>query len=227
MGKKKVKVKRKLKIAAVLLLLLIVAVFIFVIKSMLGIKIKNIYVLNNNYLSDEYIINQAELSNYPSFFGTMSGKIRKRLLDSPYIKDAKVTKKFFGVINIRVEENLPLFFKDYDKQYVLMDKTEIDSIPYYISVPKLINYIPDTVYPDFVNYFSKVNEKVRTKISEIKYDPSEYDSGRFLFYMVDGNYVYVTLVKMDSIDYYNEIYATLEDRKGILYLDSGNHFKEF
>ena len=47
-----------------------------------------------------------------------------------------------------------------------------------------------------------------------------------MLYMVDGNYVYITLTKFDSINYYNEIYPTLEGKKGILYLDSGNHFVE-
>ena len=45
--------------------------------------------------------------------------------------------------------------------------------------------------------------------------------------MVDGNYVYMTISKFETINYYNQIYPTLNGKKGILYLDSGNHFQEF
>ena len=37
--------------------------------------------------------------------------------------------------------------------------------------------------------------------------------------------VYVTLDKIEVINSYNEIVPTLEGKKGILYLDSGNHFQ--
>ena len=39
------------------------------------------------------------------------------------------------------------------------------------------------------------------------------------------DYVYITLSKINLINSYNEIYPTLEGKKGILYLDSGNHFE--
>ena len=37
--------------------------------------------------------------------------------------------------------------------------------------------------------------------------------------------VYLTLTKFRMIKYYNEVLGQLEGRKGILYLDSGNHFQ--
>ena len=43
--------------------------------------------------------------------------------------------------------------------------------------------------------------------------------------MDDGNSVYLTLTKFKMINYYNDVLKQLEGRKGILYLDSGNHFK--
>ena len=62
-------------------------------------------------------------------------------------------------------------------------------------------------------------------ISEIEYKPTDLDKERFMFYMSDTNYVYITLSKISLINSYNEIYPTLEGKKGILYLDSGNHFE--
>ena len=225
MENKKV-IKRKIKLVPVLLLVLIVSLIYLIIKSVVGIKIKNIYIINNQYLSDDYIIEKAGLKDYPSYFFTFSFRIRNKLENDSFIKSATVNKYFYGVVEIEIEENDILYYKTYDKKYVLEDKTEVDEIPYSFSPIKIVNYIPDTIYNSFLNKFIKLNKSVRSKISEIKYDPSEYDESRFMIYMVDGNYVYITLTKFDSLDYYNEIYPTLEGKKGILYLDSGNHFVE-
>ena len=225
MGKKKI-IKRKIKLVPVLLLLLIVFLIYLVIRGIVGFKIQNIYISNNQYLTDEYIIEKAKLKNYPSYVLNLSFLIKNRLESDDFIKSASVSKSFFGVISIKVEENKVMLYKEYDKKYILEDKTEVDSIPYSFSPTTIVNYIPDTIYNNFVNKYSKLNDDIRSKISEVKYDPSEYDESRFMLYMIDGNYVYVTLTKFDSLDYYNEIYPTLEGKKGILYLDSGNHFVE-
>ena len=63
------------------------------------------------------------------------------------------------------------------------------------------------------------------RISEIKYDPNEVDEERFLLTMSDGNYVYLTLEKFEVIDNYVDIIKTFNNKKGILYLDSGEYFK--
>ena len=223
---KKVVLKRKIKTIAILLFLLIAFLVCFIIKLGLDIRIKNIYVVNNKYLSDDYVIEKAKLLDYPSYLRNPSFSIKKRLVNDPFIKDASVSKKFFGVVTLDIEENLVLFYKVNDGKYVLEDGTIVDEIPYDISSIRVVNYIPDTVYGDFVKKLSKLDIEVRSKISEVKYDPSEYDDSRFMIYMVDGNYVYITLTKFDSLNYYNDIYPTLEGKKGILYLDSGNHFQE-
>ena len=223
---KKVILKRKIKIAALLLLVLAIVLVYFLIKVILGIKVHNIFIKNNINLPDEYIIEKAGLKDYPSYFKNFSFSIENKLEKDIFIKKAKVKKSFFAVINIDIEENKVLFFKENDKKYVLENGEETATIPYEISTPRAVNYIPDTVYDNFVKKFSRLDDEIRNKISQIKYDPSEYDNSRFMLYMVDGNYVYITLTKFDSINYYNEIYPTLENKKGILYLDSGNHFQE-
>lgn len=224
--KKKVIHRRKIKVLAVLLLFLIVFLVYLLIKAILGFKIQNIYVENNRLLTDDYIIEKAGLIDYPSYFKKFSFSIEKKLNKDPFIKNASVSKSFFGVVTIKIEENQVLFYKEFDKLYVLENAVEVDELPYDISTVRLVNYIPDTIYNNFINKFSKLDVEVRSKISQIKYDPSEYDNSRFMFYMIDGNYVYITLTKLESINYYNEIYPTLEGKKGILYLDSGNHFQE-
>ena len=41
--------------------------------------------------------------------------------------------------------------------------------------------------------------------------------------MVDKNYVYITLDKIEKINKYNSIIQELEGKKGIIYLDSGDY----
>lgn len=224
---KKIIKKKKLKLFSILLFLVIVVLLYFIIKAVLTFKIQNIYIHNTCRLNDEYVMELADINDYPSFVLNFSWNVEKKLNSSPYIKSSSVKKGFLGVLDIYIEESKVLFYKEYDKKYVLDNFVELDEIIYDVSTVRVINFVPDTVYDKFLTKFSKIDEEVRDKISQIKYDPSEYDDSRFLFYMIDGNYVYVNLTKLDSINYYNEIYPTLEGKKGTLYLDSGNHFQAF
>ena len=224
---KKVVKKTKLRVIPLLVLIVILIILGIIIKLLFDVRINNIYIHGNIKMSDEYIINYLKIDDYPSYLKTINWVLENKLKDSPYIKDAKVEKKFFGVLDITIEEENILFYRDYDDKYVLSSSKEVDSIPYEYEPVVIINYIPDTEYSEFLNRFTRLSPDVVDKISEIKYDPNDFDSGRFLFYMIDGNYVYVTTTKLESINYYNEIYPTLEGKKGTLYLDSGNHFHEF
>ncbi len=223
---KKKKKKLKLKIIPVILLILIVFFLVFLASLFLKIKIKNIYIMGNKYLNDEYIIEKADLKDYPPIAKNLAFQVAKRLKNDFFIKDAKVNYSFFGVININITENRLLFFYEHNKKYVFETKVEVENIPYERVVTNLINFVPDIVYEKLIEKYNIITEDITNKISQIKYDPSDYDKERFLFYMNDGNYVYITLNKIDSMNYYNEIYKTLNNKKGILYLDSGNHFQE-
>ncbi|MBO5375806.1 MAG: FtsQ-type POTRA domain-containing protein [Bacilli bacterium] len=228
MAKKKKVVKRhKIKFLSILILILVVVLLYFLINGILSFKIQNIYIHDTNFLNDEYILNVAKIEDYPSYVKNSTRILEKRLEESPYIKNAEVKKSFLGVIDIYIEESKVLYYKEYDKKYVLDTGEEVDSLTYNFSPVRVINYIPDLVYERFFKKVLEFNSDVLDKISQIKYDPSEYDDSRFLFYMVDGNYVYMTISKFETINYYNQIYPTLNGKKGILYLDSGNHFQEF
>ncbi|MBQ7926931.1 MAG: hypothetical protein IJ335_11675 [Lachnospiraceae bacterium] len=107
---------------------------------------------------------------------------------------------------------------------VLENKEEVEQEKN-ISLPILINYIPDLKYEEFINKLKDIDDKILSKILEIKYDPNLYDEDRFLLYMNDKNKVYITLTKMELLNKYNEIVEKIDGNKGILYLDSGNYFE--
>ena len=186
------------------------------------LKITNIYVIGNSLLRENDIIKEANLLDYPNIYKVSADKIKNLLLINPLIKDVKVNKTFFGKVTISIEENIPLF--KYDNEYILTDGKTINNENNY-NVPILINEIDSDVYNNFIKKMSKIDKSILVKISEIKYEKTDLDNEKFLFYMNDGNYVYITLSKIELINSYNEIYPTLDNHKGILHLDSGNHFE--
>jgi len=226
MSKKKVK-RRKVKIIPFLILILIIISIAFSVKFFFDRPILNIIIKGNNYLNDDYIITKANIKDYPSFLLLKSNTVEKELEKSPYISKANIKKKFYRLIEINIEENKPLIYDQYNKCIVFSNykKVNIDDEIFNFTIPRLLNYIPKDKYDIFIDSISEINNDIFIKISDIEYRPNDLDKERFLLYMDDGNSVYLTLTKIDKINYYDEVVAQLEGHKGILYLDNGNHFK--
>mgnify|MGYP004514236823 FL=1 len=110
----------------------------------------------------------------------------------------------------------------YKDKLVLSSLDQVDNTYNIDYVPYIINDI-DEIYSSFVKSFNEVNEDTLVKISHIEYVPNEVDKERFLLYMVDSNYVYITLSKIEKINKYNSIIKELDNKKGIIYLDSGDY----
>lgn len=226
MGKKIVK-KKKLKIFRLLLVIVILGGIVLTMELYLNTRIKNITIKGTDYLKDDYILYLAKLEDYPSFYYTTKGKIKRKLEKSPYIKKVNIKKGFYHTILIEIQENKPLFMKETNQKIILENQKEItynDEISLF-RIPRLMNEIPNSKYDSFKKNISKIDSSILGKISEVTYVPNEFDKDRFLLYMDDGNSVYLTLTKFKMINYYNNVLKQLEGKKGILYLDSGNHFK--
>ena len=226
MAKKIVK-KKKLKIVPFLIVLLILIGLSFGVYQVLKANIKNIVIKNASYLNDDYVIDLAGIIDYPSFYLTSSIKMEKNLKKSPYIISAKVKRKFYHVLEIDLKVNNPLFINNSSNTVVFENKgtVPIDDEIDLFRVPRLMNYVPDDKYDTFISKMALIDKGILGKIADIEYTPNDYDKDRFLLYMDDGNMVYLTLTKFKQINYYNEVLEQLEGRKGILYLDSGNHFQ--
>ena len=225
MAKKIVK-RKKLRVFRLLIVLIVLGGLFFGGYLFVKLPIKNIIVKNNTYINDDYILELSGLKDYPSYLLYSSFKGVKKLEKSPYINDAKIKKRFFNKIVIEIVENEPLFYSEYDKKIVFSNEESVDVEDYSkFRVPRLLNYVPDTKYKSFIKKVNKIDEEILNKISDIEYVPNELDKDRFLLYMDDGNMVYLTLTKFNMINYYNDVLSQLEGKKGILYLDNGNHFQ--
>lgn len=222
MKKKKVKIKYK----NIILFLCFLVIFFFIIYYVVHLKITNIYITNTEYLNDKYILEKANLLHKPTIINSFFLKIKETLEKDDYIKKATINRTNLSEIHIKIEENKPLFYHDTIKKTILEDGSEVTEI---FDTPKLLNYIPDQKYKKFIKKLGSIDKNILHQISEIKYEPNDKDDGRFLLSMVDGNYVYITLNKMNMLDSYMDIMLEMqkkfENKQGILYLDSGKYFK--
>lgn len=222
MGKKKNKKKKhkiKFKYKNIIIFLIIIVLICFFVFNLLYLNLSTTYISGNKILSDDQIIKIAKISKKQSENSII--RIKNELEKNDYILSVSITKtNFFRNTNIKIKENIPLFI--YDGKTVLKSGTVIDKK---YNVPVVINKIDEGIYSKFLNSMSKVNKNILVHISEIKYDPNDVDKNRFLLSMNDGNYVYVTLTTFTNINEYLKIIKNFENKKGILYLDSGKYFK--
>ena len=226
MAKKIVK-KRKLKVFNFLIVLLVLIGLFFGVYELTKVPIKNIIIKNTNYLNDDYILELANLKEYPSFILTSNKKVEKLLEKSEYIDSVHLSKKLGFIVELEIKENRPLFYNTNSNKYVLGNESEVpeDEISSNFRVPRLLNYVPDQKYKKFITGMHNIKMDTLSKISDIEYKPNDYDKDRFLLYMDDGNSVYLTLTKFKMINHYNDVLKQLDNHKGILYLDNGNHFQ--
>lgn len=222
MAKKK-RGKRRLKKTAITTLFAIILFFALAVYFVLNIHIKNIYIKNNHYLTDLEIMKIAGIDSYPTIKKANIFTIKANLEKNKYIRKANIKQKgLFNQIYITVYENYPLFI--YNNKTYLYDLKNTEDI---FSIPIVTNEISDDKFNEFVDCMRNLKIDTLNRISEIKYDPNDVDTERFYLTMNDGIYVYATLNKFDRLNDYAEIVSTLEDKKGILYLDSGEYFEIF
>ena len=207
--------KKKLRLLPFLIFIIVIAIIVFSCLFILDTKVKNIIIIGNEVLSDEEIISLAGLSNYPSFYKTLNITMKDNIKENPLVKNVKINRMFYHIIEITVDEYEILYKREDNGKYVLENKEEITldkETPY--TVPRLINEIPNDILDRFIKYYKRVDLGIREKISEIKYDPNEFDKERFLLYMDDGNSVYITITKFERLNYYNDVLPQLDGRKG-------------
>lgn len=222
-NKVKVKVtKKKINIKRIVITLFILSAIFFVISYILNYPIKNIYITGNNIVDDKTIIKLSGLENYPSFIKSYFSKIDKLVENNDYIKEASIKRKFLGKIYIEVIEERPLFI--YQDKLVLSSNKSVENIYNIDYVPYVMNDI-SSIYQKVLEKFNLINDDILLKISEISYEPNEIDKERLLFTMIDNNYVYVTLNKIEKINKYNKVVSELSGKKGIIYLDSGDYIE--
>ena len=215
--------KRKINYKGLITVGIIALLIVGIVFLYRSLYVKNIYVTGNKILTESEILTKTNLLSYPRLISISESEIIDKLKENKIINNVKVKKSLFGKVVIEISEN-KILYQDTNGKYMLSSKEEIALDETYLGVPTLINDCKE-VNDKFIDKLLLIDDDILMHISEIEYEPTDLDKERFMFYMSDANYVYVTLNKINLINSYNEIYPTLEGKKGILYLDSGNHFE--
>ncbi len=225
MATKRIKIKvtqKKLNIRKILLVILIIFLIAFSVAYIIKLPLKNIYVTGNHLVSEKDIIKTANLDTYPPYINTYFLNIKENLLKNNYIKTVNIKRKIPNKIYIEIEEYKPIAI--YKNKLIISSGKMVNNDQNLKYLPYIINDI-DTVYNKFVDSFTKIDVDILEKISHIEYAPNDVDKERFILYMVDNNYVHITLSKTEKINKYNSIVNELDGKKGIIYLDSGDYLE--
>lgn len=213
---------RKIRYGRVLLYLILPLILLGIILSCIHFPIKNIFITGNSILSDQEIIELAGISDYPSIFEYTTWEMADKIKKNKYIDSVKIRKKKLKEIHIEVVENIPILYDSYSNKTIYSNQKQYNGND---ATCTLLNYTPESYFDNLVNGLIVMNKDVRGRISEIQYIPNNVDEKRFLLTMNDGNYVYITLSKIEIMDTYIDIIKNFDGKRGILYLDSGGYFE--
>lgn len=218
--------KRKLNWKRVLILLLILYLIAMLLYTFFTMPIKNIYIKGTNLLTDNDIIEVANLKDYPSIFKISKSKLKKEISSLELVEDVDIKKTITGKLTITITEARPLFFNRTTNKVVLSNNKEVENNNY-LGIPTLINRVPTDILSDFITALSEIDHDIIKMINEIEYDPNisndiTIDEYRFLLRMNDSNHVYVNIINMERLNDYESVFATIGDLRGTVYLDSYN-----
>lgn len=219
--------RRKLNWKAIILLLLIIYLIVMLFYTIFTMKIKNIYIIGTNLLTDNEIIETAGIKDYPAIFGTSTNKLKERISELELVDQVEIKKTLTGKLTIEITEATPLFYNRNTNKVGLSNMKEVESNSKYLGLPTLINYVPTDILNDFIESLKEIDTDIIKMINEIEYDPDisndiVIDEYRFLLRMNDTNHVYVNIINMERLNDYEEIFATVGDIRGTVYLDSYN-----
>lgn len=222
---KKQKRRKKINYKALFFLICPIVIIVFIVIHITNYKVQNIYIEGNEFISDQQIIDIAELSNYPKVIKLNKKKIKDNLIKNEYISNAKINYSNFGrEISIKIEENIPVIYYQYDETYILSDGSYVKDK---YSLPVLINQTPDNILKKLVKKLSTIDRSTLNRISEIRYYPSNVDEELFLLTMNDGNYVYINFYNFNKLNNYVDVIKGFDNKKGTIHFDSGNYLELF
>lgn len=223
----KKKKKKKFNYIKLLAFLLIFYLLIYGTFYLFKVPTKNIIIIGNDLISDNTIIETAGIKNYPPLLTINRKKLSNNLKNINLINNVKIKKTIKFELIIEIEENKIIC--EYDNMYYLSNGNKIEGN--YLGIPILINYVPETTLNKFLSSMKELDYDIINSIGEIKYSPTIDENGNitdeeiFVFYMNDGNTVYISIDKIDIMKKYQKIYASVGDKTGILHLDKGNYLE--
>lgn len=220
--------KKKLNIKKLFVFILLLYLIIYGVYYLFDVPIKNIIITGNTYVKDYEIIEASDIKDYPSIFGISTRSLKKKIKTIPLVEDVTIKRDLRFRLHLEIVESKIVLLNNKTNKLMLGTGESIDITSEYFGVPTLINYADEKILKKFLICLGKLDYGIISLISEIEYSPSISDEGeaideeRFILYMNDGNTIYINVEKCNTLFHYREIYASLDNKKGFLNLDSGN-----
>jgi cell division protein FtsQ len=116
------KKRRKKYYLLKLILFIMLGVGIYYFLTSNFFQIQELTVVNNKYYTAEQIISIGEIKKGGNLFQESTAEIKDKLLNDPYIKNIKVSRKLPDEIVITVEERKETAAIPFGESYILIDK---------------------------------------------------------------------------------------------------------
>lgn len=138
----KMKKKKKIKITATVLLVLFT--IILILSSPL-FSIKDITVSGVSKLTSEEVISTSGITTNVNIFALNKLKVKKKLLENPYVADVYIKRNYPNNISIEVKEKVPTFMIQFANSYIYVNNQgymlEISTEP--LNLPVLLGIKTD------------------------------------------------------------------------------------
>lgn len=189
-------------------------------------NVYHISIEGNVYLKEEYIKEISGIKESDKYLLIMPSIVEKRLIDSPYIEEAKVEKLEDNLIKITVNEYKQVAYinEDYSAKLLLINgnKIDIDSDNLYLieKLPLLEGYTSEQI-TEILRGFKQIDYKVINEISEIHRYPFSFDENMMEVIMKDGNFCFLSWTGTKMLEKYYQIVSGIDSDLGnvCIYLD--------
>ena len=221
-------IKRKLTGKGLILTILLFAIVGLLVFLFYKMPISHIKITGTTLLTDNEIIEVAEIKEYPEIFRLNKGKLKEQIESLELVDSVVIKRSIKGVLTIEIVENKIVFYNRNNNTLVLTNQDEVKDVNIPLGIPTLINYVPEIIYEKLIEGLNKVDNDVISLVSEIEYTPFKsgdivIDDTRFLLRMNDGNQVYINVINIMQLNNYFKIFAGLDDTKEWrIYLDSSD-----
>lgn len=189
-----------------------------------GSRVYRVAVFGNDYLKDSYIKELSQVEEGDIFYLVGLNRAADKIKKSPFIESVKVERTAANCISITVKEKKIFGYVYEELPYFVTakgEKIEIsEDMVYLISVYPYISEIPsEEVLMEIAKSFDKLELKTIKEISEIRTFAFSYDENNLELVMRDGNYLYVSMNGLKSIENYHLIVSNLETNNKCIFFE--------
>lgn len=197
--------------------------------------IEDVSVSGTDDVYDQTVLNSSGLSSGQSIWENYLNKkeIEERIIDSnPQVKEADLTLSGMQNLTIAIDEYKTVAYLANDDSYMkILENGDIldETVPRInASQPILNDFEEGRPLEQIIEEYEKIDEEVKSLISEIDFLNDERNRLLVRVFMNDGNEVLVNIPNFsDRLNYYQEMKDTVDDVNGVFDLEAGAYFIPF